>query len=120
MNPMMAGAPNPFPIFNPEMGQWMGMSMGMYPYPPFIPAPMVRPEYFNPFRGGGGPVGGMGYRGNQRGRYPRSRGRGLYRGRGGGGSYQYDDQYQGYNKDNDYDRYDDEHDHRKSKYSRSR
>lgn len=115
-----AAAQNPFSMFNPEMGQWMGMGMGMYPYPPFIAAPMVRPEFYsNPFRGnggGGGVVGGGGYRGtNLRGRYPRSRGRGGYRGRGSG-SYQYDDQYHGYNND-DHDRYD-EHDHRK--YSRSR
>lgn len=124
-NPMMAAGQNPFSMFNPDMGQWMGMGMGMgmYPYPPFIAAPMVRPEFYtNPFRGNGGAaagVGGMGYRGNNtRGRYPRIRGRGGYRGRGGGGSYQYDDQYHGYNKDEDYDRYNDEHDHRK--YSRSR
>lgn len=94
-------------MFNPETGQWMGMSMGMYPYPPFfapLSAPMVRPEYFQ------NPMSYRGYRGGPRGRYPRSRGRGSYRGRGGyhDGEYKYEN-----------DGYDDGHDHRR-KYSRSR
>lgn len=100
-------APHGFPMFNPETGQWMGMSMGMYPYPPFIApltAPMVRPDYYP------NPMMYRGYRGGPRGRYPRSRGRGSYRGRGGyhDGDYKYEN-----------DEYDDGHDHRR-KYSRSR
>lgn len=104
----MIAPPGAFPaMFNPETGQWM--SMGMYPYPPFMApfsAPLVRPDYFQ------NPMSYRGYRGGPRGRFPRSRGRGSYRGRGG---YQYDGDYKYEN-----DSYDDSHDHRRSKYSRSR
>lgn len=99
-------------MFNPETGQWMGMSMGMYPmgYPPFLApmsAPMVRPDYYQ------NPMSYRGYRGGPRGgRYPRSRGRGSYR--GGRGGY-HDGDYK-YENDGGYD---DSHDHRR-KYSRSR
>lgn len=105
----MIAPPGAFPMFNPETGQWMGMSMGMgmYPYPPFLAplsAPMVRPDYYQ------NPMSYRGYRGGPRGRYPRSRGRGSYRGRGGyhDGDYKYEN-----------DGYDDSYDHRR-KYSRSR
>lgn len=108
---MPSAPPGSFPMYNPETGQWMGMSMGMgmYPYPaPFFPtAPMVRPEFFS------NSMGYRGYRGMSRGRFPR-RGRGQNRGRGGYQSYDADQYY------NKYPEYEDTHDHRHSKYSRSR
>lgn len=96
-------------MYNPEA--WMGMGMGMYPYPPFFPAgPMARPEFFQ------NPMSFRGYRGAPRGRFQRGRGRGNpFRGRGGNYQNSYEnDQY--YNKHEEYE----SHDHRRSKYSRSR
>lgn len=106
---MMPGTAAPFPMYNPETCQWMGMNMGMgmYPYPPFF-APMPRPDYYP------NPMAYRGYRGVRGARYPRARGRGVV-GRGRGGYQTHDGEY------NRYDNYEGDHyDQRRSKYSRSR
>lgn len=106
---MMPGTAAPFPMYNPETCQWMGMNMGMgmYPYPPFF-APMHRPEYYP------NPMAYRGYRGVRGARYPRARGRGVG-GRGRGGYQSHEGDY------NRYDNYESDHyDQRRSKYSRSR
>lgn len=83
-----------YPMYNPETGQFLGMSM--YPYAaPFFPQPMY-PSAMPPF--------GNNYRGsNYRGRFPR-RGRG----RGRANHYSYDD------------RNDDSYDHKRRRDYRKR
>lgn len=101
--PIIPGAA-PYPIFNPETGQWINVGMGMYQYPgPFFPAPhMVRPDLF--------PNAVMPYSNypynSYRGRFPRGRGRGAFRGRGGYNPYS-----GGYK--NGYDDYEDTYDHKR-------
>lgn len=105
--PVSAGPP--FPMYNPESCQWMGMNMGMgmYPYPPYFPH-MPRPDYYP------NPMAYRGFRGLRPLRYPRLRGRGiLSRGRGFFQTLDID-----YNR---YENYESDHyEQRRSKYSRSR
>lgn len=101
----------PYPMFNPETGQWLP---AMYPYPTFFPPThMMRPDFFpnpsmpyppNNYRGGGG--------GNYRGRFPRGRGRSSYRGRGS--YHSYGDKYNGH------DDYEDSYDHKRGRNYRRR
>lgn len=101
-------------MYNPETGQYMGMSMYTpFGNPFFPPGPIAaRSEYYPPamgYRLSGGGISTSVYRGQPRGRFPRGGG-GRGGMRGGRGGY----------NDGPQIRYDDEHDTRRGRHSRSR